>query len=416
MDNYTQNTYELKRNIANFAKELSNGYHKPKISFVADMLYGIAASNSLMLSEISHNLNSNIQKINHIKRLSKKLTEFDSQIIENNLVKIVKPMLPKENKIFIVDDSDITKPYGNKFEDLDYVKDGSSKKGAREKGYHVTTIVGLSDKYTQPICLHNEIYSTKSKGFESKKTKLHLALNKVINNYGLDGTFIFDRGFDDVKLFKLLNCRNVNYICRVKNNRKFFYQSKIYTSNQLKIKCKGKINLNVEFQDEKISLKASHLKVGLLSDKKVQLNAVIIHGFGKDPMALLTNREIIGKEDVKQVVFDYLKRWRIEEYFRYVKTQYGFENMRVRSLDAINNLSLFMNLIVTLQTKILENDSSLLIHKILKQAKGLRKKVILYFYQINLGIKTILNKSRTDLSDWFKKEHRPKEKQLCLNI
>ena len=38
-----------------------------------------------------------------------------------------------ENSVFIIDDSDIVKPLGSKFEDLGIVRDGSSKNKTYEK-------------------------------------------------------------------------------------------------------------------------------------------------------------------------------------------------------------------------------------------------------------------------------------------
>ena len=51
---------------------------------------------------------------------------------------------PSNNPIFIIDDSDVTKPLGEKFEDLGIVRDGSSKNKTYEKGYHHTEIIGLT--------------------------------------------------------------------------------------------------------------------------------------------------------------------------------------------------------------------------------------------------------------------------------
>ncbi len=40
--------------------------------------------------------------------------------------------------MFLIDDSDIVKPLGKRFEDLGIVRDGSSDKKEYKKGYHVT--------------------------------------------------------------------------------------------------------------------------------------------------------------------------------------------------------------------------------------------------------------------------------------
>lgn len=55
------------------------------------------------------------------------------------------------NPVFIIDDSDITKPLAEKFEDLGLVRDGSSKNKTYEKDYHHTEIIELTQKNRQPI-------------------------------------------------------------------------------------------------------------------------------------------------------------------------------------------------------------------------------------------------------------------------
>lgn len=41
MNNFTTNTYEMKRDILNFSKKITNGLDKPATKFVSEMLYGI---------------------------------------------------------------------------------------------------------------------------------------------------------------------------------------------------------------------------------------------------------------------------------------------------------------------------------------------------------------------------------------
>ena len=53
MNNFTTNTYEMKREILNFSKKVSNGLNKPIKKFISDMIYGIEKSNSVLFSEIA---------------------------------------------------------------------------------------------------------------------------------------------------------------------------------------------------------------------------------------------------------------------------------------------------------------------------------------------------------------------------
>ena len=59
---------------------------------------------------------------------------------------------------------------------------------------------------------------------------------------------------------------------------------------------------------------------------------VLVYGIGETPMMLATNKGIKSKEDAIGIVRNYMSRWRIEEYFRFKKQQFGFEGFRVRSL------------------------------------------------------------------------------------
>lgn len=145
MSYFTTNTYQLKREIVNFSKKICKNSNKPTSKFVTDMLYGISKSKDIILSSISEALDENISKINTIDRLSNNLSLDLDESIFLNYCNLAFDALGDE-PVFLVDDSDVTKPLGNKFEALGIVGDGSSKDKSYEKGYHHTEIVGLTNK------------------------------------------------------------------------------------------------------------------------------------------------------------------------------------------------------------------------------------------------------------------------------
>ena len=77
----------------------------------------------------------------------------------------------------------------------------------------------------------------------------------------------------------------------------------------------------------------------------------MVYGFGKNPMLLVTNLEIQETSQKKKlciiVTKVYLMRWRIEEYFRFKKQQFNFEDLRFMSLNSIRNLNFFATLAVS---------------------------------------------------------------------
>ena len=84
------------------------------------------------------------------------------ETIDNNYCDLVMDSLG-DNPVFLIDDSDIVKPKGKKYEDLGIVRDGSSQSKSYETGYHVTAIVGLTENMSPPISMFSKIHPSTSK-------------------------------------------------------------------------------------------------------------------------------------------------------------------------------------------------------------------------------------------------------------
>ena len=108
-------------------------------------------------------------------------------------------------------------------------------------------------------------------------------------------------------------------------------------------------------------------------------------------MKLLTNIKIDNKDDVIKIVRLYLSRWRIEEHFRGKKQEYDFENMRVRTLESMNNLNMMLTIhlghIAILADRI---DKKILTIKIIYASQSLKDRSIVWLSQIAKGIKNML--------------------------
>ncbi len=53
MNNFTTNTYEMKREICNFSKKICKNTNKMQSKFTNDMIYGILKSKDILLSSIA---------------------------------------------------------------------------------------------------------------------------------------------------------------------------------------------------------------------------------------------------------------------------------------------------------------------------------------------------------------------------
>ena len=76
MNNFTMNTYEMKRELINFSERIAKGVNKATSKFIMDMQYGISKSGSCMISEISRGLNEKIKLQNTIERLCDNLVNL----------------------------------------------------------------------------------------------------------------------------------------------------------------------------------------------------------------------------------------------------------------------------------------------------------------------------------------------------
>ena len=79
MNNFTMNCYEMKRDIFNFSKKITNGLSKPESKFITDILFGISRSGSILISEISRSLKENIKLGYTIERLCNHLSSFNKE-------------------------------------------------------------------------------------------------------------------------------------------------------------------------------------------------------------------------------------------------------------------------------------------------------------------------------------------------
>lgn len=402
MDNFTINNYEMKRDIINFSKKICEGSSKPESKFTMDMIYGISKSKDVLLSSIAGALDEDTKKAYTIDRLSDNLSNDLSNSIDENYCNLAMDSLG-ENPVFLIDDSDIIKPLGEKFEDLGIVRDGSSRNKSYEKGYHHTEIVGLTQNKKQPISLFSKIHSSTQKDFVSANDITFEGIDKIVNMLNKrkqKGIFVNDRGYDNNLIFNHYFEKNQYFIIRLKENRKVYCNHRWHKITAIRDSHKGKIKMNLLFQGEEKECSVSVIKVQITAKKK-WINLVLVYGLGETPMMLASNIPIKSKEDVIKIARCYLDRWRIEEYFKFKKQEYNFENFRVRTLKSINNLNKMLTyaigLIALLSEKIGKRE---FVNKIIKESKSLKDNVYLWFYQLARGIYNILSKTKCGIRNW----------------
>ena len=419
MNNFTTNTYEMKREIVNFSKKIAEGVNKCTSKFVMDMQYGLSRSGSCLISEISRSLQEDIKLSYTIERLCDNLASLyddEKEIIWNNYINEVKNNIDSDNAVVLFDDSDINKEYSRKLEDLDRVIDASSQDKKIVNGYHVCEATVLTKNQKQPMSIYSQIYSCKSKNFISKNKYTMESIEAAEKIVGDSFTGVFDRGYDDNKIIDYMSKHK--FVIRLDDKRTLLFKGKRRKVEDVAKSRKGKIKMTALFDDnEAKELTISYTKAILPYNKK-EYTLIIVYGLSDEkPMKLLTNINLDNKDDVIKIVRLYLSRWRIEEHFRGKKQEYDFENMRVRTLESMNNLNMMLTIhlghIAILADKM---DKNLLTIKIIYASESLRQKAIVWLSQIAKGIKNILQYAHNGLKEWQNIETRDKYQQLNLKL
>ena len=229
---------------------------------------------------------------------------------------------------------------------------------------------------------------------------------------------VFDRGYDDNKIIDYIDKNEDYFIIRVNDDRTFYFKNKRKKCYDVAIRRKGKVKMTLWFDDnDEHDVYISHTKVTLPYNKN-DYELVIVYGLSEErPLILLTNRDIHSKEDVIKVVRLYFYRWRVEEYFRAKKQEYEFENIRVRTLKAMNNLNILLTIHLGHIGKLVEKmDNKLLTIKIILRSKSLKNNVVIWISQMARGIGKILSLAHNGIKEYQKIKQRDKYRQLELKL
>jgi hypothetical protein len=414
MYNYNTLGSNLKRGILKFSEKVCSGLSRPDFKFVSQMVYGMLSCQSCHLSKIGRVLEEDISLKKTIDRLSRNLSKFSSgERLFDNYVQKLKGSI-SEKTILIVDDGDITKPCSTKLEGLGRVRDGST--GEIGTGYHTVAVTALTPKKKQPIGVYTRIYSASEKDFVSADEETLKALKFLGKHFKRSNIRAFDRGYDANIYYEHLIDNNEKFIIRAKKNRNVIYKGDSINILTLAKRFKGKYSLKFRKKNGvSADCKITIVPIKLYCRSREELNLVICYGVGKTPLMLITNLKSSDKRLAVAVTKVYLMRWRIEEFYRFKKQQFDFEDFRVRSLSSIRNLDLLLTIAIghigMISEKAHERAITAEVIAISKRIYDIPK---FTFYAIADGLLFVLTKCKQGIADMLRK--RPKSNQLSFFV
>jgi hypothetical protein len=330
----------MKAQIHVFSGKVSFGLPRVGRRFVEESLFGIAAGQSLRLSQWGRSLQEKIPLVKTVTRLSRQLNRDGLWYhLTSKVLSLARDKIGSRS-LLVLDLSDISKSYARKMEYLSCVHDGSRQ--SLSEGYWLIQVIAGESGQGEVMPLYSRLYSTVAPDFEAENTEIIKAVTMVSHGIGGKGIWVIDRGGDRRKLYDFFLSRKLDFIIRLKGDRHVVYQGKKVVARELSGRCRL-LYREVLIREESQGEKRYDIDYGFcpvrLPDIPVPLFLVVVSGFGREPMMLLTTVPLRrSRAALWWVVQSYLTRWKVEETLRFIKQSYQLEDVRVLTYRRLQNM------------------------------------------------------------------------------
>ena len=338
---------KAKAQLAGFMGKVFTHFSKPARRFVEECIYGIQASGDTKLSSIVRAIDDDIRPIYTEKRLSRNL---DDETLEASIADAVMKdgaRSVRADTLLLVDPTEIRKEFAHAMEHVTLVRDASrSSKEGRDvlvNGYHGCMVAAcrIGGRKTVPLALR--LWSSRAPGFKGENDEVLKILKAVYAATGGKGVTVYDRGGDRPAFYGYLIGNGRDFVIRLTGRNVLSWRG-MHEASDLARECTMRHAHHVTFDSHgrecNVPVSFGAMPVRLPMHPEKELHMVVVKGFGRDPMMLITSLPVSGSfESQWRVVDAYLSRWRVEETIRFVKQSYGFENIRVMSYARIRNMA-----------------------------------------------------------------------------
>jgi hypothetical protein len=380
------------------------------------MIFGILASKTVILAEISRSLNEDIKLKKTIERLSRNLEKFKytDEILESLSIE-TRPYIHADTPI-IIDTSDIVKKYGVVFENMGKVRDGSTKE-INVDGYFLVEALIYNYKDKLPVPIYSDLFSPTAPGFKSENEEIIKCLDKIRSLYGTKGIYTMDRGMDNTLFFNHFEDNGQKFVIRLKKNRSVIFKGRQFNIVDLVKKYKGKYSTIITKKNGKQrKIQFGNLPIQIPDIPNKIFNLVFVRGYGRKGLLLLTNLEINNGKDCLKPILNYIARWNVEEFIRFKKSQYKLEDVRVQSYQRLKNINFILSLAmsyISLASKSTYN------HKMIFILQEISKRIHTIppfpYYSTGDGIYQLLKKTNSGINMFFDfRKKKAKSQQLSL--
>lgn len=303
------------KSLHDFLRPFNKILSKPKQKHLMSALKGMISGETVVLSQVGREVASAIMPKTYCEKLGKSLENFSVLgEVQGGKASAL------ELEMIILDGGDIQRPHARKLEEINPMRDGSTGNNYGQ-GYGLHgAIARTKDGEYLPLLL--ERYSEQKL---AEKNVVEKILELLSPHHG--AFWCLDRGFDDKKFLYLLLDEDQDFLVRLDRNG-------------------GQRSLMVGDEKHLVSTLLDHFKGEKIGYRRVKLpgrdeKLTLIHyrhHKHREPLALLTTLTPKTRKQAINIAKKYLKRWKIEDYFRFIKQRFGLEKVMLQNPRRVDGL------------------------------------------------------------------------------
>jgi hypothetical protein len=408
----------IREELRRYTKKLTRGYTKVPKRFISEMVWGMVQSGRCLLSSISREIHGDCQHVHSDeKRLSYELSngQWTTEQMGKNHRALIGHAYVNAETVIALDLSDVNKNEAHVYEHLTRVHDGSS--GEIVDGYWAIIIEAIKKK-GEHLPLLMKVFSDKVATYRSQFEEIRQAVDSVVEDFGKEGLWVMDRGFDSLRNFLYFNTLGVRFLIRGYHERvveerdgvpeKLHRLIQQYALRGVDAFYKhyvvGHHGRRRRWQKRELTIRYDYFPICMVygSDEeqtqraRVRLWVIVIEGMGRagERSFFFTNIPLASLTECHHIIKKYSQRWSCEEALRFVKQAFALEDIRVQSYRAIQRMMEFCAVCYTFICLFIERCATnhktvyLWLHDLIIQR---RRRPLFAHYRILEAIQKVLN-------------------------
>ena len=378
-------TEQIIAELRSLVEQIAEDQPRPSKKFLFEMIFGMCASGSVLLTEVGRKLPSDISLHAVEKRLSRQLGSQrwnDESMFERYVqwaTHVVKP-----ETVLALDTSDIRKAYAEKMECLGKVHDGST--GEIATGYWLLS-VEAHQASGQRQGIYLQAWSAQAIEFESENREILRAVELIERFAPRRALWVIDSGGDRSCLHREFHRLKVRYLVRVGRNRSVELHGQKRSIRKVASEVLLRGSFRFPHRTKRGRWRVLRLRYGFeqIEWQEEAYSLVVAEGISDEQLILWTNELVSSTEEAERVVRSYLRRWAVEDANRVIKQEFSLEAIRVSDWLRVQRLVLLVGIAYGFVCR-MGSKGKRMVKKLIELARRLRPPKKVLAYAIRKGI------------------------------